>query len=472
MINFLPTIGIEVHVELNTKSKMFSPSKNAHNDPVNTNINEIDLALPGVLPSVNKAVVIKGIQLAKALQMQIDSNLRFDRKNYFYQDLPKGFQITQQYYPIGKNGIVDIGSKKIGVERIHLEEDTAKQVMIGNSLCLDYNRSGVPLIEIVSRPDMHSAIEAYQYLTNLKRIISFLNISDAKMEEGSLRADINISLAPVGADYLGTKTEIKNINSFANVMKAIEYEIDRQSKILLTNNLVNQETRRWDDQTKTTVYMRSKSNVIDYCYFTEPNIIHMQLDQNFVLSAINKMNKVPLTIKEGLVHLGINQTLIEQLLDDFELYQLFDRVVSATKEPNLTITWIVVELVSLLKKQNKTLSDINSNIVKFIIDMIKLQVEGKINGKQAKTIFEKIITEQKSPEKLINELGFKQITDEKLIKSYLQEIIAKSANMVSQYNERPERVEKFIIGQLMKETHGQANPIISANILKKLLNKE
>lgn len=244
MNNFLPTIGIEVHIALNTKSKMFSPSKNNHNDQINTNINEIDLALPGVMPSVNENAVVKAIRLATALNMKIDQNVRFDRKNYFYQDLPKGYQITQQFYPIGQNGKIDISNKSIGVERIHIEEDTAKQIMLGDKLCLDYNRAGVPLIEVVSRPDIHSAVEAYEYLNNLRRIVSFLDISDAKMEDGSMRADINISIAPRGFDKLGTKVEIKNINSFNNIMKAIDYEIDRQSELLLTGNKIEQETRR------------------------------------------------------------------------------------------------------------------------------------------------------------------------------------------------------------------------------------
>jgi aspartyl-tRNA(Asn)/glutamyl-tRNA(Gln) amidotransferase subunit B len=244
MNNFKATIGIEVHTELNTASKMFSNSPVSSYDEPNTNINEIDLGLPGVLPSVNQAAVIKGIQLATALQMQIDPLLCFDRKNYFYQDLPKGFQITQQYQPIGRNGQIQINNQLIRIERIHLEEDTAKQQLINGELCLDFNRCGVPLIEIVSHPDITSAKEAVEYLTALKRILIFLNISDGKMEDGSFRADINISVAPIGAHELGTKVEIKNINSFANVASAIEYEFNRQVRQLLKGEPVIQETRR------------------------------------------------------------------------------------------------------------------------------------------------------------------------------------------------------------------------------------
>ena len=470
MNNFRPTIGIEVHIALNTKSKMFSPSKNFHNDPVNTNINEIDLALPGVIPSVNEAAVIKAIQLAKALKMKIDQTVRFDRKNYFYQDLPKGFQITQQFYPIGTIGSIKISNKEIGVERIHMEEDTAKQLAVGEHLCLDYNRAGVPLIEVVSKPDIHSAKEAYEYLTQLKRIAAFLNISDAKMEDGSLRADVNVSVAPVGAEELGTKVEIKNINSFNNVMKAIDYEISRQTKLLLTNELVNQETRRWDDVSKTTVFMRSKSNAVEYCYFTEPNILAIKLDNKFVFDAINSMNKTPDVITSELKELKVNDKLINQLLDDFSLYSVFNKVANATKDSSQAVTWIVIELVALLKKQNKSIESISDSIINNIIEMIKLLNNGDINGKQAKTIFEKIVTEQKEPRKLIDELGFKQITDEKVIEKHLQDIISKNKSMLDQYKERPERVEKFFIGQLMKETRGKANPIITKELLHKKLD--
>jgi aspartyl-tRNA(Asn)/glutamyl-tRNA(Gln) amidotransferase subunit B len=245
MNNFKFTIGVEVHAVLNTKSKMFSSSPCIVDDSVNTYINEIDLGLPGILPSPNQQAVVKGIILAKALKMQIEPNLKFDRKNYFYPDLPKGFQITQQYNPIGKEGSIKLSSGKIiRIERIHLEEDTAKQLLIDDQICLDYNRCGMPLVEIVSKPDIESTQEAYEYLTELKRILIFLNISDGKMENGSLRVDLNISVAPVGAKGLGTKVEIKNINSFANVIKAIQFEFTRQVRELLKGEKVRQETRR------------------------------------------------------------------------------------------------------------------------------------------------------------------------------------------------------------------------------------
>jgi aspartyl-tRNA(Asn)/glutamyl-tRNA(Gln) amidotransferase subunit B len=322
MNNFCATIGIEVHTELNTNSKMFSSSPVSFIDQPNTNINEIDLGLPGVLPSPNQGAVIKGIQLATALNMKIDPLLRFDRKNYFYQDLPKGFQITQQYHPIGKDGSVTISNKLIRIERIHLEEDTAKQQIINNELCLDYNRCGIPLIEIVSRPDITTAKEAVEYLNELRRILIFLNISDGKMEEGSFRADINISVAPIGAKTLGTKVEIKNINSFANVAAAIEYEFQRQVRQLLNGEPVIQETRRWDDKKNKTIFMRLKLDDVDYRYFREPNIIQLDIS-HLVEQAQASMQELPKHIKEKLLKNDVPINLIEQLLDNYDACQAY-----------------------------------------------------------------------------------------------------------------------------------------------------
>jgi aspartyl-tRNA(Asn)/glutamyl-tRNA(Gln) amidotransferase subunit B len=240
MDKYIVTIGLEIHTELNTKSKMFSSSINSINAPINTDVNEIDLGLPGILPSPNKEAIIKAIKLCKALNMKIDPLLRFDRKNYFYQDLPKGYQITQQYYPIGKNGKLN----DVSIQRLHLEEDTAKQFVVDNKINLDYNRAGIPLIEIVSEPVIHSSKQAIDFLIELRNILIFCDISDGKMEEGSFRVDVNISLAKDSDNELGTKVEIKNINSFANVVEAIDFEIKRQSTLLQQNKKITQETRR------------------------------------------------------------------------------------------------------------------------------------------------------------------------------------------------------------------------------------
>ena len=468
--NFTPVIGIEVHAALNTKSKMFSAARNSFTDRANTNIWPMDLGMPGLLPTVNEAAVKKAIVLANALKMGIDLNLRFDRKNYYYQDLPKGFQITQQFHPIGKEGeiILDSG-KAIGVERIHLEEDTAKELVVNGHILLDYNRSGVPLIEIVSRPHIANGAEAVEYLTKLKRLLVFLNISDGKMENGSLRADVNISLMPTGTDKFGTKVEIKNINSFAAVAKAIDYEIARQSKELLLGNKIEQQTRRWNDTTNKTEYMRSKTNALQYYYFTEANISPILLPESFKQEALANVGKLPDDIKNDLAKLNINMKLINQLLDDYQLYRIFSKVYEKTNNVELTVTWVVVELLSYLKNNNLTCDKVTDKQIDLIVEMIRLLHSQDLNGKQAKIVFPIMLNKQISPEQVMEENNLIQIKDPKILKEMLSAIVDKNLNMLDQYQTRSERVLKFYLGMLMKETQGQANPVIANRVLLEVI---
>ncbi|MCQ2956919.1 MAG: Asp-tRNA(Asn)/Glu-tRNA(Gln) amidotransferase subunit GatB [Mycoplasmoidaceae bacterium] len=343
MNNFQTVIGIEVHTVVKSNSKMFSATKSCHTDPVNTNINEVDIGLPGALPTVNEEVVMKAICLANALHMTIAPTVSFDRKNYFYRDLPKGYQITQQFNPIGTDGYVEINvgdkQKRIRIERIHMEEDTAKQLKTQDKVLLDYNRSGMPLIEIVSKPDIASAQEAMAYLTQLKRILNFCGeISDAKMEEGSLRADVNISINLHGTNQYGTRVEIKNLNSIANVGKAIEYEADRQAKAYVSGQVIKAETRRYDDVKGETIYMRDKTAAVDYHFMPEPNLLEFKLDQKFIDDA-KAIAKYPLEEFEAkLNELGLDQIIINQLLDDYPLYKVFAKVVNATHDVNQAMT--------------------------------------------------------------------------------------------------------------------------------------
>ncbi|MCQ3907981.1 MAG: Asp-tRNA(Asn)/Glu-tRNA(Gln) amidotransferase subunit GatB [Mycoplasmoidaceae bacterium] len=343
MNNFQTVIGIEVHAVVNSKTKMFSGTKSCHTDPVNENINEIDLGLPGALPSVNEEVVKKAICLAHALHMNISDTISFDRKNYFYRDLPKGFQITQQFNPIGTDGYIEIEvngqKKKINIERIHMEEDTAKQLKIQDRVLLDYNRSGMPLIEIVSKPDMSSAQEAMAYLTELKRILNYCGeISDAKLEEGSMRADVNISINLYGADKYGTRVEIKNLNSITNVGKAIEYESQRQASAYLQGQTLVAETRRFDDTKGTTIYMRDKTAAVDYHFMPEPNILCFQLDNGFKQEALKQIKYSVEEIKQDLTNLRLDKKMIDQLLDDYPLFKVCAQVLEQVKKPDLVIT--------------------------------------------------------------------------------------------------------------------------------------
>lgn len=471
--NFFATIGLEIHAVLSTKSKMFSNSKSCHNDKPNTNISYMDLALPGILPTVNKAAVEKGIALAHALNMNIDKHLFFDRKNYYYHDLPKGFQITQQFHPIGTNGkiILDNGNV-IGIERIHLEEDTAKETTNNGKIYLDYNRSGMPLIEIVTKPDIHSSLDAVEFLTKLKRNLIFLDISNAKMEDGSLRVDVNISIAPVGSKQLGQRVEIKNINSFANVIKAINYEIKRQTELILKNEKILFATMRWNEQTNKTEFMRMKDSENQYNFIPEKNIGNIYLTDEFVNSTIAKINKTPDVIKQELKQLNIKDELIEQLLNDFDLYKVFITVNTKINDPGLTISWVIIELVSYLKNKNKQITDLTNRQIELITKLLTLLKSEEINGKQAKIIFPEMLDDNKGPDIIMKEKNFIQIKDEKVLEELLNKIIDKNPNMLEQYDNRKERVLKYYLGILMAETKGQANPKTSNEVLIKIITNK
>lgn len=471
--NFFATIGLEIHAVLSTKSKMFSNSKSCHNDKPNTNISYMDLALPGILPTVNKAAVEKGIVLAHALNMNIDKHLFFDRKNYYYHDLPKGFQITQQFHPIGTNGKITLDNGNvIGIERIHLEEDTAKETTNNGKIYLDYNRSGMPLIEIVTKPDIHSSLDAVEFLTKLKRNLIFLDISNAKMEDGSLRVDVNISIAPVGSKQLGQRVEIKNINSFANVIKAINYEIKRQTELILKNEKILFATMRWNEQTNKTEFMRMKDSENQYNFIPEKNIGNIYLTDEFVNSTIAKINKTPDVIKQELKQLNIKDELIEQLLNDFDLYKVFTTVNTKINDPGLTISWVIIELVSYLKNKNKQITDLTNRQIELITKLLTLLKSEEINGKQAKIIFPEMLDDNKGPDIIMKEKNFIQIKDEKVLEELLNKIIDKNPNMLEQYDNRKERVLKYYLGILMAETKGQANPKTSNEVLIKIITNK
>ena len=468
--NFIPTIGLEIHCSLNTKSKMFSDSKSCHNDKPNTNISFLDLALPGVLPTVNKEAVKKGIVLANTLGMEIDKILMFDRKNYFYQDLPKGFQITQQYHPIGRNGSIKLDDGTvINIERIHLEEDTAKEQTINGKTYLDYNRAGMPLIEIVCRHDIHSAQQAVEFLTKLKRNLVFMDVSNGKMEDGSLRVDVNISVAPVGSKKLGERVEIKNINSFANVAKAINYEISRQIGMILKNQEIENCTRRWDETKNQTIFMRQKDTQIEYNYFAEPNICPILLEDDFIDNILQHLNKTPNEIAAELKSKNLKSELIEQLLNDYELYKVFNSIETKVNDINLVVSWIMVELVGYLKNNNLQTTNINENHINLVVKLLKLLKSGDINGKQAKIIFPEMIKHQKDPSVIMKEKNLVQIKDEKVLEGILNKIIDQNIKMLDQFENREERVLKYFLGMLMKETKSQANPNIANNVLNKLI---
>jgi len=463
------TIGIEVHAEISTKNKVFSKSINNLSDKPNNNINEVDLGMPGTLPILNLDVVEAAIKLGKALNMIINPWLKFNRKIYFHYDLPKSYQITQfKENAIAHDGYINIKDKTIGIEEFHIEEDTAKQTRAGLNNFLDYNRCGVCLIEIVSKPEINSANEAIEYLNALKRILVFLEINDGKLENGSFRADVNISVSK--SKVLGSRVEIKNLNSFSNIEKAIEYEYDRQCKLLENGQEVIQETRKWNEYTEETEFMRQKVNPEEYYYTNEWNILPINITS--IIDKFREYKYISIEdIKNELASHDVSENIINILINDYLLYKNFIYIANQVNDHHLTSVWLMEEMVAILKQSNRKIDDIKKEEVTILIDLIKLIKNNSINSRQAKEVLSYCVKELKSPQVVIEKLGFSQITDEDAIKRVVQEVININIDMIKQNIDRPERVEKFIIGMVMKATKGQANPILVKKIFDELVPK-
>ncbi|QNM93708.1 Asp-tRNA(Asn)/Glu-tRNA(Gln) amidotransferase subunit GatB [Mycoplasma sp. Pen4] len=470
MTNFETIIGIEIHVELKTKTKMFSPAPIDFFAEPNTAAHQIDLAYPGTLPQVNKNAVKYGIALAKALKMKIDDELHFDRKNYFYPDLPKGYQITQFFRPIGSDGVVDIitpeGIKQIAVERIHLEEDTARQHHGEDGTKLDYNRAGIPLIEIVTYPVIRSADEAAAYVDMIKKIVQELNISEGKLEQGSLRADINISLRPYGVDKFGTKVEIKNMNSTSNIKKAIEFEIALQREKLLKGEMIYQQTKRFDDKTNSNVVMRTKTGTTDYKYFADPNIPIIKLSKDFIDSV--NVKELPIEKYQRYQNNEIQDIYIQSLIDDKALADYFDSI--EYEDKNKLSKVFFAEVVSLANNQSKHVTELGIE-PKYINESLVLLDQGVISGKSLKKLIPLLVEFDGDINLLLEKHKLAQISDVNLITKLVKDIIAKNETLVAEYSQRPERVTKFILGAIMKETGGQVNPQISNDVVLKELDE-
>ncbi|MGL5205569.1 MAG: Asp-tRNA(Asn)/Glu-tRNA(Gln) amidotransferase subunit GatB [Metamycoplasmataceae bacterium] len=471
MKNFEVVIGIEIHLELNTKTKLFSNARNDFHSLPNTNVNVIDLGYPGTLPSLNKEAVIKAIKLAKSLKMNIDNELHFDRKNYYYTDIPKGFQITQQFRPIGKNGVLTLflnndKTKDVRINRIHIEEDTARQIHTETETLINYNRAGIPLIEIVSEAEINSADEAVSYIDSIRTIALFLGISDSKMSEGSLRADINLSLRMVGDTKLGSKVEIKNINSLTNVRKAIEFEISCQTKKIINGLEIKQETKRFNEDTLENIVMREKNDDIDYKYFQEPNIPPIILDKNWVDQIV--IDELPWEKRRRYRNDGIPASYIELLINNLSASIFFDSIKYKNRE--VLAKFFFSEVMQLAK--NSALEVQNLGIKqRDITDLIDLSINNVISGKQLKELFPKLINLKIPVKELVEQGGSKQISDYENLSSLINDIIIKNSNLKEEFVVRRERCIKFVMGQLMKITKGQANPIISTEITIKALEK-
>ncbi len=472
-----PVIGLEIHVQLSTKSKLFSgASTNFGADP-NTQACNIDLGLPGVLPVLNKEVLKMAVKFGLAINASINSPTSFARKNYFYPDLPKGYQISQLDNPIVEGGSIDVSisngeSKTIGITRAHLEEDAGKSLhedyegMTG----VDLNRAGTPLLEIVSEPDLRSANEAVSYLKKIHSIVRYLEISDGNMAEGSMRCDANVSVRKKGETTLGTRTEIKNVNSFRFVEKAINYEIKRQVDLLLKGEEITQDTILYDSIKDETRPMRSKEFANDYRYFPEPDLLPVILESNFIEEV--KQN-LPELLEEKKIRFmnefELSDYDADVLVTDKGMASYYENVVQLTKEPKLSANWVMGDLSAFLNKENLDIVDTrvsHENLAK----LIQRISDNTISGKIAKEIFEIMWDDNNDPDAIIEERGLKQVTDSSEIESLVDKILEDNPNQLSQFRSGKEKLFGFFVGQVMKASGGKANPSQVNEILKSKLN--
>ncbi|MDF2855391.1 MAG: gatB [Neobacillus sp.] len=474
-MEFETVIGLEVHVELKTDSKIFSSSPNHFGAEPNTNTSVIDLGYPGVLPVLNKKAVEFGMKAAMALNCQVATHTKFDRKNYFYPDNPKAYQISQFDKPIGEHGWIEIEvngyTKRIGITRIHLEEDAGK-LSHGNGYSLvDYNRQGTPLVEIVSEPDIRTADEAYAYLEKLKSIIQYTGVSDCKMEEGSLRCDANISIRPVGQEEFGTKTELKNLNSFNFVRKGLEYEEKRQREVVTAGGVIDQETRRFDEATGATLLMRVKEGSDDYRYFPEPDLLDLYIDEDWKARIRAEIPELPDQRQKRYVEeLGLPAYDAKVLTITKEMADFFEATVGAGADAKLASNWLMGDVSAYLNAEAKELDQVKLT-PEGLASMIKLIENGTISSKIAKTVFLELIENGGNAEKIVKDKGLVQISDEGTLLKVVSEILDANPQSIEDFKNGKTKAVGFLVGQLMKATKGQANPQMVNQLLQQELSK-
>lgn len=469
-MNFEAVIGLELHVQMKTKSKMFSSTPVSFGEKPNTMVKVYDMAFPGSMPIVNKQAVINAIRVSNALHMTIDDTLCFDRKNYFYSDLAKGFQITQHERPIGSNGYLDIGNKRIRLERLHIEEDTCKQIHLGDYSLLDYNRSGIPLLEIVTLPDMRNGKEAMKLVEKIRSIVTFLDVSDGKMEEGSLRCDVNISIREVGSDRLGPKVEIKNLNSISNVQKAIDYEIERQKQLFLEGKNIVQDTRRFDEKNKKTVAMRFKTDSIDYKYFREPNIPPIKLSKEFIQNAIETSPELAEAKYERYLAMGLSKYDASLLVQDKDVSNYFDEAIETKASNKLLVNWIFGDIHAILNKENISIKQFIVS-PKHLGELVLMIENGIVSNKQGREIFMEMLKNNDSPKELIKSMGREMISDENVIKEMVIETINNNPQSVIDYKKGKDRAVAYLVGQIMKKSQGRANPSLTNKLIQEELRR-
>ena len=463
-MNFETTVGLEVHIEMQTNSKAYSPSPVQYGAEQNTNTNVIDWGYPGVLPEINKGALEFGMRAALALHCDITQDVGFDRKNYFYPDNPKAYQITQARTPIGTNGWLEIElengtKKKIGIREMHVEEDAGKNTHNPDGYSyVDLNRQGTPLIEIVAEPDISSADEAYAYLTKLRQVIQFTGISDVKMEEGSMRADVNVSIAPIGSDKLGVRTEMKNLNSFEHVRKGIQYEVKRQERLLMSGGEVEQETRRFDEPSGETILMRSKEEANDYRYFPEPDLPPIHISDDWIEEVRASIPEMPDKRRERYTQdWGIPAYDAGVLTQTKEMSDFYDATVAAGADPKLAANWLMGEVNAYLNSKQVELSD-TALTPEHLATMIKLIEDETISSKIAKKVFKEIITNDTEPKAWVESKGMVQLSDPAKLQPIIDEVLDNNEQSIEDFKNGKNRAIGFLVGQIMKKTRGMANP--------------
>lgn len=466
-------IGLEMHAEMKSTTKVFSPSSNVYNKMANVNINEIDLAFPGFMPSLNEECVKKAVEMALILKCDVAKYMLFDRKNYYYPDLPKGYQITQNTRPVGINGNLEVslnGSKfNVEILDIHLEEDAAALDHLPTFSLVDYNRAGVPLLETVTAPCMHSADEAIAFLETMCRIYKYTDISEADTKKGQIRCDVNVNLMDDNGNYITPKVEIKNVNSLANVKLAILYEEKRQLEALQNNEPLYQETRRFDESSGTTVHMRSKADAIDYKYFVEPNIPPYEITDEFVENIRKTIPVLADARKDNYMsNLGLDEYNANILIKDINIANYFEKCVEVGIKPIIAANYINGIITSYINEKDININDfyLKPEYLKQINDA---KESGVLSSKGVKEVFYKSLEEKKEPKNFISKEDA-QVSDENLIESIIDNILSSHEKEILEYKNGRTNIFDFFVGQVMKETRGKANPIITKDLLHKKLD--
>lgn len=474
MSNYIPTIGVEVHCELKTNTKIFSNSINGYGQMANSLTNVVDLGYPGTLPTLNKEVLNLAMKAALILNCKIRPKMHFDRKNYFYPDNPKNYQITQAETPIGYDGYVEIEvngkKKKIEIEEMHIEEDTCKSTHRGTKTLLDFNRAGVPLIEIVTKPCMESGEEAKLYLEKLKELLFYSDVSDCKMEEGSMRADANVSIRRKESDPFGTKAEIKNIGSISNVKLSIEKEIERQAKIYDKGETFLPQTRRFDDKLNDTVLMRVKETGNDYRYFPEPDIPYVYVTEEQIQEVRKTIPMLPDERREKYQTLGISEVNAKKLVQNRSLSDYLNELLEEKIDFKTASNLLLGDISAYLNKNETEITKTYLTAEKFI-ELTNNISDGTLTSKNLKEILDTIMESDKTIKEIIKEAGIKNITDDSAIKEMISKVISENPDSVADYKAGKDRAIKYLMGQVMKESKGTLNPKMAMDILIEELNK-